>query len=332
MSYRTIVLAATLLAAISIAMFLQLRYGAIEIPLVDVWRHILADDGSNAALSLREIRLPRALNALFVGAALAMSGTLIQIIIRNPLGDPGLTGVSAGAALGVALIVTFVSRAGWAVVGGGVLGGLIAASMTFVLARASGMRDLSIILAGIAVSIFMLAMTSAIMILNRASMQTLYYWMIGGFANKGWVEFSHLWIWTATGGLGALLAARNIELLRMQDGVAQSLGLQTTLWRAIGGLLSVLLAAVAVSVAGPIGFVGFVAPHLVRRALSGQGQIALIALLPLAALTGGALTLLADLAARDLPLGNRAPAGVLVTLCGGIVFLIIARRLKGSHI
>lgn len=324
--------AAALGAAILCCLFLQVRFGAIETSVAEIWQYLWVNDSSNAAFSVRDIRLPRALNALFVGAALAMSGTLIQVIIRNPLGDPGLTGVSAGATLGVALIITYVTHTGWAVVSAGIVGGALAATITFSLARAAGMRDLSVILSGIAVSVFMLALTSAIMILNRSSMQTLYYWMIGGFANKGWVEFSSLWTWTLAGGCLALLAARNLEILRMEDGVARSLGLSTGLWRLVGGALSVVLAAVAVAVAGPIGFIGFVAPHLVRRALAGQGQISLLALLPLAALTGGALTLAADLGARFLPLGNRAPAGVLVTVSGGVAFLILSRRLKEGRV
>lgn len=324
--------AAALVTAILGCVFLHLRLGAIETSALEVWQYLWVDDGSNAAFSLREIRLPRALNALFVGAALAMSGTLIQVIIRNPLGDPGLTGVSAGAALGVALVITYVNHTGWAVVSAGIVGGCLAASITFALARAAGMRALSVILAGIAVSVFMLALTSAIMVLNRSSMQTLYYWMIGGFANKGWIEFSYLWAWTLAGGALALLVARDLEILRMEDGVARSLGLRTGLWRFLGGALSVVLAAVAVAVAGPIGFIGFVAPHLVRLALSWRGQISLLALLPLAAMTGGALTLAADLGARVLPLGNRAPAGVLVTVAGGVAFLILSRRMKDGRV
>lgn len=326
-------MAAGLLAAIMGGIILHLVSGPIETGPIEALKYLASDDGSNAAFSVRDIRLPRALNAVLVGAGLAMSGTLIQVITRNPLGDPGLTGVSSGAALGVALVISLWTTAGWAVVIGGITGGGIAAAITFFLARCAGMQDLSVILSGIAVSVFFLAVTSAVMILDKSSMQTLYYWMIGGFANKGWVEFSSLWVWILVGGGLSLLAAPVLELLRLEDSVAAGLGVQTGLWRLAGGALSVVLAAVAVAVAGPVGFVGFVAPHLVRRMFaSAQGQVSLLWLLPLAALTGGLITLSADLAARLLPIGNRAPAGVLATVLGGIAFLILARRMRGVRV
>lgn len=326
-------MAALLGSAILGFFMLHLNHGSMQTSYGDVLRFLWADDGSNEAFSLRELRLPRALNAILVGAGLAMSGALIQIIIRNPLGDPGLTGVSGGAAFGVALVITFYTHAGWAVISGGILGGAAAALITFLLARGAGMRDLNVILAGIAVSAFFIAATMAVMIVHRSSMQTLYYWMIGGFANKGWAEFSRLWLFTLAGGGLSLLCAPVLEVLRLEDNLAAGLGVNTARWRLIGAALSVVMASAAVSVAGPIGFVGFVAPHLVRRGFARAGrQVPVVQLLPLAALTGALLTLSADYAAQALPLGGRAPAGVLVTVLGGVVFLFLARRLREGRV
>lgn len=332
MHLRSSTLALTLIVAICTLLFLSLKHGPIETSFADVGAKLFVDDGSDAAFALWEIRLPRALNALFVGIGVALSGTLIQVIIRNPLGDPGLTGVSAGAATGVSLIITFWSHAGWAVVTGGIGGGLAAATITFLLAGSSGMRDISVILAGIAVSLFFVAVTSAVMILNQASMQTLYHWMVGGFANKGWLEFSYLWSWIVIGAVLALVMAPVLDVLVMQDEVATGLGVNSGRWRLAGGLLSVVLASVSVAVAGPIGFIGFLSPHLVRVAVSGSGgRLSLLWLMPLAALVGGALVLSADFAARTLPIGNRAPAGVLLTVLGGIGFLILYRKLPARQ-
>lgn len=322
---RFMITIAALLAAIVLLCMAHLRFGVFETTLFDVWQILWDDDGSNAAFSLKEIRLPRALNALCVGAGLALSGALIQIITRNPLGDPGLTGVSGGAAFGVALVITYLSHAVWQVLLGGLVGGFFAASITAILARGAGYQDMKVILAGISVSIFFIAATSALMILNRSSMQSLYYWMIGGFANKGWAELSYLWLWVAIAGVLSILVAPTLELLLLDDSVAQGVGFNSGLWRLLAGTLSVVLAAVCVSVAGPIGFIGFVAPHIARLLASYDLDLRsnLKAHLLLSGLIGGTLTLTADLAARLLPLGNRAPAGVLVTVFGGILFLIL---------
>lgn len=323
-----IVIVALFLVAIAFCFLLHLQFGVFETTFAEVAKWLVADDGSNGAFAMREIRIPRALNAIFVGAGLAMSGALIQTLTRNPLGDPGLTGVSAGASFGVAVVVGFITQSVWMVLFGGIAGGLIAATLTFTLALGSELRDIRVILAGVAVSIFFIAATSAIMIVNRSSMQTLYYWMIGGFANKGWAEFSYLWIWVTCTGIISLLLSPTLELLNLDDNVSKGVGFNANLWRLVAGILAVFLAASAVSVAGPIGFIGFVAPHLVRRLIARTPSYVgnLVVLMILSALCGSLLTVFADYAARALPIYNRAPAGVLITLFGGIAFLFMASR------
>lgn len=326
------VIAALLSSTIVLLLLGHMQSGAMQTSLSEAWQLLSHDDGSNTAFVLHEIRLPRALNALLTGIALALSGLLIQVITRNPLGDPGLTGVTGGATFGVAVMITLLQPATWAVVSAGVAGGCAAATITFLLARGSGFRDIQMVLSGVAVSIFFLAATSALMILHRSSMQTLYYWMIGGFAGKGWAEFNWLWPMVVTAGLSTLMIARMLQMLLLDDAVARGLGVHTGLWRFIGAGLSVILAASAVAVAGPIAFIGFVAPHIMRKALGDEQKVVpLYILIPLTALCGAVLTLGADLAALALPLGNRAPAGVLVTLFGGIVFLMLARRVVSRH-
>jgi len=329
---RPVFIAALLSGAIVVLLLGHLQSGAMETSLAEAWQLLWHDDDSNTAFVLHEIRLPRALNALLTGVALALSGLLIQVITRNPLGDPGLTGVTGGATFGVALVITLLQPVAWTVVSAGVLGGCAAASITFLLARGSGFRDIQMVLSGVAVSIFFLAATSALMILQRSSMQALYYWMIGGFSGKGWDEFVWLWPMVLVAGLSTLLMVRMLQMLLLEDAVARGLGVHTGLWRLIAAGLSVLLAAAAVAVAGPIAFIGFIAPHIMRKALDGERKaIPLFILMPMTALCGGVLTLGADFAALALPLGNRAPAGVLVTLFGGIIFLILARRVITRH-
>lgn len=325
---RAGLLSAALILVSASAVLISVVHGAHGTTLIEALQHLLADDGSNTAFAVRELRLPRALCAVGVGAALALSGALIQIVTRNPLGDPGLTGVTAGAAFGVALTLTTISPSPSLLILAGIFGGLTAATMTYALAHRPGgwrsMEPLHIILAGISVAVFFLAATSAVMILARSSMQTLYIWMVGSFINRGWAEFNLFWPIAGVCALAALALAPVLKILQFDDSMAASMGVSPGLGRLVAGALSIVLAAVCVAVAGPIGFVGFVAPHLARLCL-GQSTSGMAMWLCVSALVGAALLSAADMAAR-LAFAGRVPAGALITILGAIVFLILARK------
>lgn len=315
--------------ALVLLVFAHLSIGKFDVPMKAIPEYLISDDGSDAAFVLREIRLPRALAAILVGGALGLSGLLIQIITRNPLGDPGLTGVSAGAALGVAIAITGMSSSVFVVLPMGIAGGAMAATLTFLLARGAGFEGLHLVLAGLAVSLFFTGATGAAMYLNESSMQTLFFWMIGGFSGRGWAEVAMLAPFAICAAVVAWMIAPVLSVLRLDDPVARGLGLATGQWRLLIAGLSVLLAAASVAVAGPIAFVGFLAPHIVRGALQSidRGDVATSILVPMTALTGGILTLTADLAARAIPTWSNIPAGIWITLLGGMFFLILAPRI-----
>ncbi|MEM9438957.1 MAG: iron ABC transporter permease [Pseudomonadota bacterium] len=321
-------MAGLLLSAGVLCLLIHLSFGSHQSSLWETAAILLRPDDSLTAFSIIELRLPRALTALLVGASLALAGTIIQAITRNPLGDPGLTGVTSGAAFGAAIVLSFVTVAQGPLIAGAIIGGTIAALFTFILSRRSGFDPLQLVLSGVAVSVLFLALTSAVMIADRAATQTLYFWLIGGFVNRTWLEVSYLWPWVAVGTVCCLLSVRILDLLAFDDATAQNLGVTTGRWRAWLAGLSVVLAAASVAVAGPIGFVGFMAPHLVRSAL-GQQAAGHKVLLPLAALCGASLTLFADTLSRAIPISRPPPAGVLVTVMGGITFLLLSRRLTG---
>ena len=325
---RPYLVAAAWSSVCGLCLLAHVSIGSFEASLGQVLGYLVRPDDSAAAFAVRELRLPRAVVALLVGASLAISGAIIQAIMRNPLGDPGLTGVTAGASCGVALVLSYVTVAQGALIGAGILGGAGAAFLTFLLARRSGFEPVQLILSGVAVSILFLALTSAVMIINRATTQTLYFWLIGGFVNRTWMDAAYLWPWVASGALLALLAAPILNVLAFDDTVARSLGARTALWRLVLGLISVVLAAAPVAVAGPISFVGFLAPHLARVML-GRRAARNGHLLPFSALIGASLTLLADTASRGLPIDRPPPAGVFVAVVGGVMFLLLSRRLIG---
>ena len=304
---------------------LNLATGAYDTSFLQAIFFLLQDDGSNAAFSVRELRLPRVLCAFGVGAALALSGALIQVITRNPLGDPGLTGVTGGVALGVALCMTVITVSPSAMIFFGIAGGLMAAFMTMLIAGNTRNRPIKLILAGVAVSVFCIAATSILMILSKSSMQTLYFWMIGGFTNRGWPEFSLFWPWALAGILVSLALSPILSYLKFDDASAASMGLNAGKWRIIAGLASVVLAAASVAVAGPIGFIGFVAPHL-SSLLLGRRQNKMSLWLVVGALLGGSVVAWSDALVR-LVFEGRVPAGILITIVGGCILLLLARRL-----
>lgn len=163
------------------------------------------------------------------------------------------------------------------------------------------------------------------MIIDRATTQTLYFWLIGGFVNRTWLEVGYLWPWVAGGMVPSFLSYRILDVLAFGDTMARSLGGQTVRWRLGLGLVSVILAAACVAVAGPIGFIGFLAPHLARVTL-GDAALSHAVLLPFAGAIGAVLTLFADRLSRTIPVGNGTPAGVFIAVFGGVLFLILSRR------
>lgn len=322
-------LAAALILAIA---FVQtLGEGSVTIVSLDALHHLVTDDGTQAGFVVRELRLPRAIVAMLVGASLAMAGLIIQTVLRNPLGDPGLMGVSSGAAFAVSATLVLVSSDTHLLMPAGIAGGLVAAAVSLLLARRSGFSPLHLTLAGMAVSIFFMAAISALMVLNRTAIQTLYFWLIGGFMNRTWIEVSFLWPWVLGGLIAGISLGRRLDILQFEDDISRALGANSALWRFGFLLIAIVLTAASVAAAGPLGFVGFAVPHLTRWLLGPPGANAGHGLLlPMVALNGAALTLATDAFARSGIWSKQLPAGVLTTLFGGVLLLLFLRQMRSA--
>ena len=272
------------------------------------------------AIVIGEIRLPRTLIALLVGAALGLSGAALQGLLRNPLADPGLTGASQGAALGAAAVFyfgVFPQAGGAAPAMAGLMGAGLA--MMLMLFLAGSARQSMVIMAGLAISTLTGALLA--MVLNFApnpyAMQELVFWLLGSVANRG---FEHLWILLLAlilGG-GLVLSQRRLMLgLSLGEKVAISLGLSTTWGSRVIVLGAAVLVGTAVSIAGAIGFVGLIVPHLVRPFVANRPDKVLLP----SALAGATLVCLADTLIRSLPLGPELKLGVLTSLLGAPLFI-----------
>ncbi|GGO84139.1 iron ABC transporter permease [Marinobacterium nitratireducens] len=310
-----------LLAALAATAWAALTAGTVPVAVNDVVSVLSGAREGMAGVLVWELRLPRFLAGLLVGVSLAVAGQLMQTVTRNPLASPGITGVVAGASMAVVLVqVCFSVDAAW-LPGFGVLGGTAAALLTFVLAAQGGFTPLRLALAGVAVTALATALTTAFLLFSGAHAQQLYLWLAGGLLGRGWGHIALILPWSLVGLALALLGVRYLNLLQLEDEVARALGGRVLLWRLGFVAIAVALTAAAVAVAGPVGFVGLVAPHLVRLLLGNDQRITL----PVVALAGAVLVTLSDLLARTLVAPAELPLGIFTALLGGPVFIGLIR-------
>lgn len=276
---------------------------------------------------LRDLRLPRALLAALVGAALGLAGTITQAVMRNPLAEPGLLGINGGAALAGLTVMLWLPGTSAALVPVAALSGALAATaLIAVLAWRRGIGPQRVILVGLGCGALMGAGASFLSAFGEVSaVQRAMLWLAGSFTGSSWRAVLGMAL-----TLAPLLAltwsfARVLDLLAMDEAVARGLGLRVGAARGAMVAIGALLAGASVAAAGPVGFIGLMAPHLARR-VTGPGHAALI---PAAALTGALLLLLADLAGRSLIAPNAIPAGIMAALMGAPFFAWL--MWKGRH-
>ncbi len=280
-----------------------------------------------------ELRLSRAVLAWCCGGALAVSGAVYQGLLRNPLADPFTLGVSSGAACGASLALAL-GVAGilphfLALPASALAGAALALTGVLVLGRlAGGLRRETLVLAGLVVSTFLAACISLIKALNEDSVSSIVFWLMGSFQGRGWTEVLIFAPWFLCGVLLVALYARELDLLSLGEEQAAQLGVHVGRARLCLLLGASLMAAAAVAVAGVIGFVGLVVPHLVRLAAAPGSRALLLASL----LLGGALLLWSDVLARVvLQEGAELPVGVVTAMIGGPFFCWLLGVRKGGR-
>ena len=269
---------------------------------------------------LLDLRLPRVLLAIVVGAGLAGAGTAYQGLFLNPLADPFVIGASSGAALG-ATVAILLGAGGLPLAA--FLGALGAVGLVYLLGGSGAASSpLSLLLAGAAVSTVVGSLVSLLMILNDQSLGVIFNWLLGGLSTATWREMGYGAPMIAVGLAALGLLSRPLDALALGDDTARSLGLSVNGFRLAIVLAATLATAAAVAAAGIIGFVGLVAPHAARRIVGGRSS----RLLPASCLLGALLLLLADGAARGLASPREIPVSIVTALVGGPFFLLLLRR------
>lgn len=328
---RAMLLLALSGAALVVLCGLSMAYGALGVPLDQVWRTLLGD-APNPRIDnvIWSVRLPRTALGLATGAALGLSGALMQALTRNPLADPGILGVSAGAAFAVVLSVGVLGIGSvygyiWFAFGGA----FTASVLVYLLGGLgrSGTTPVKLALAGVAVTSLLFSLTSAIALTDPDALNRYRFWSAGSLANQNDEVLLRVLPFLAVGGVLALACAPALNRLALGDDVARSLGLRLGLVRVQGVVAVTLLTGGAVAVIGPVVFVGLVVPHIARV----LAQYAGIGpdhrwLLPLSAVLAPCLLLAADIAGRLIARPVEIQAGILVAFLGGPFFIALVRR------
>ncbi|ELA7335560.1 TPA: FecCD family ABC transporter permease [Vibrio parahaemolyticus] len=283
------------------------------------------DEGNMLHQILATLRAPRTYAGLLIGASLAVSGVLMQGLTRNPLASPSILGINAGAACFMALAsigVPFFSQLNPiinAVFGALLSGGAVMLLGGFFSARSHPLR---LVLAGIAISALLIGLTRASVILADDMAYSVLHWLTGSLSAVDSQQWQQLWPFATLGLVLAMGLARNLNLLALGDEVAVGLGGNIRLTRLISGLAVVLLAGTSVAIAGSIGFVGLLVPHLVRPIVGHNYHI----LIPVSALCGAALVTWSDALSRAIAFPAETPVGVITALLGTPCFIVIAMR------
>ncbi|TCO68923.1 FecCD family ABC transporter permease [Marinisporobacter balticus] len=271
-----------------------------------------------------DMRLPRIILAVFVGASLSISGALLQAVMRNPLADPGITGVSSGGSLVAILMILYFPHLYKLLPLMAFLGAMLACTLVFILSWDNGIKPIRVILSGVAINAMFAGATSLLAIMNSDKIQGVLLWINGSIAYRGWREVSCFLPYCITGIILSLFCIKGANLLGLGDDVATNLGVNVNRTRIFISVVAVFLAGISTSAVGIIGFIGIIVPHVCRLLLGSDYKY----LIPMSTVFGGIILLLADTLARCIARPIELPVGIMMAMIGCPFFLFLLRRRK----
>lgn len=315
---RVFVAALILLIA---GVLLSMKLGAVPLTWSELYQIITDGDTSKIGQIIMTIRLPRVVVGFLAGMNLALAGVILQGILRNPLADPGIIGITSGGALAAMIIMILMPTYVMLVPIGAFVGALVASFLVYGISWQGGLNPLRLILAGVAVAAFFGGFNTILSVFYPDRVQGTVSWMAGGFVGRSWDDVMMIWPYTAIGIIGSMISIRWLTLLSLGDDTARILGVHVERCRLSLLVLASLLAASAVSVSGMLGFVGLIVLHVARLIVGVDYRY----LIPTSMVFGGILIVYADTLARMMIAPGEIPVGVLMSFLGAPFFLYLLK-------
>lgn len=319
MQKRTALTFIVSVCALFVIMYLNLRIGSSQININDFKDYILNDHTKQTNL-IHSVRMPRMLAGLIIGAALALSGLLMQAMTRNPLASPQIFGVNSGASFVVVLITMLIPALSDFSTILAFVGAFIGGLTVYLLSGSTkGMTPVKLALAGMAIHLFFSSMTQGIILLNEDATTSVMFWLVGSLSTIKWAQVIAILPWLIIAFIITILIARQLTIMELGEDLATALGQNVKMLRLITGVLVIVMAGASVSVAGPIGFVGLIVPHIVKHYIRTDYKL----MVPLTMIIGADLLMLSDVLSRLVAYPFESPVGIVTAFLGAIYFLVI---------
>ena len=300
--------------------------GSLKVTPLELFKVLFVEYNESVA-TIYDLRFPRIFIAIFGGAATAVSGVLLQAVMKNPLADPGIIGVSSGASLTAVLITAFVPTLYFFTPLFAFLGGMIAFLLVYSLSWKGGLSPLRIILVGVAVNAMFTGLMSAFNSGTGSNYSGVASIVNANITMKTWDDFQTLLLYVVIGLIASIFVLGQCNLLSLEDKTARSLGVNVTRSRIVISIIAVLLASISTAIIGPISFLGLIVPHIARLFVGSNHKV----LVPYSILLGAFTLLLADTLGRTIAAPYEISAAIIMSVVGGPFFILLLRRSRQSY-
>lgn len=314
------------LLTLAVLLVLLSTIGSVNLEFNEIISALIHDDNKLVTTIVYKMRLPRNILAALVGANLAVSGILLQSVMKNPLADPGITGVSSGASVAAIIILLLAPSYTKVLPIVAFIGGAIACLLVFVMAWKNGLKPGRIVLAGVAINTILGGVISFLSTMYSDRIQSAMLWLNGSLATKTWADVNMLFAYSIVGLIVSLLLIRSANVLQLGDEAATNLGFNVNLTRLLISGVAVFLAATSTAVVGVISFVGLIVPHISRMLMGSDHKYTI----PFSMILGSIVLLVADTLGRTIGGSIEIPVGVIMSIVGGPFFLYLLRK-RGNY-
>lgn len=306
--------------ALFVIIYFNLSIGSSRIALDDFKDYFLTHSDSKQTFLIHNVRMPRMLDGLLIGGALGLAGLLMQAMTRNPLASPQIFGVNSGASFVIVFITMIMPALSTYATILAFIGAFIGGLTVYALSGSTrGMTPVKLALAGMAIHLFFSSLTQGIILLNEDATSTVMFWLVGSLSSVTWTQVLGITPWLIIAFICTVLISKQLTIMELGEDLATSLGQNVKLMRVMIGILVIVLAGTSVSIAGPIGFVGLIVPHIVKYYIKTDYRF----MVPLTMIIGANLLLLSDVLSRLIAFPFESPVGIVTSFIGAFYFLAI---------